>query len=53
MSTEVLEAFVGAMTVSEFCGQTDRSVDELLAFCTGSQAPKGAPPATTVADSAP
>ena len=45
MSMGVLEAFVGEMTVSELCGKTGRSVDELLAFCTGSQRP-ARPPAT-------
>ncbi len=35
MSSKVLEAFVGQMTVSEFCGRTGRSVDDLLGFCGG------------------
>jgi len=49
MSTEVLESFVGEMTVSELCGRTGRSVDELLAFCVGAQRPKSAPAAATAA----
>ncbi len=53
MSADVLEAFVGEMTVSELCARTGRSVDELLAFCTGSQRPKSAPAASTVAKKAP
>ncbi len=44
---EVLEAFVGEMTVSEICARTGRSVDELLAFCTGSQRPKIEPTGST------
>ncbi|MGH1348431.1 MAG: hypothetical protein ACRBN8_43165 [Nannocystales bacterium] len=52
MSIEVLESFVGEMTVSELCGRTGRSVDELLAFCTGSQRPS-APVAATVVEKAP
>jgi len=41
------------MTVSEICGRTGRSVDELLAFCTGSKHPKSAPVVATVAVKAP
>ena len=33
MSAEVLESFVGQMTVAELCTRTGRSVEELLAFC--------------------
>ena len=33
MSVEVLESFVGQMTVAELCNRTGRSVEELLAFC--------------------
>ena len=34
MVADVLEAFVGEMTVSELCSRTGRSIDERLAFCT-------------------
>ena len=41
------------MTVSDLCARTGRSVDELLAFCTGSQRPKSAPAAPAAAKRAP
>lgn len=40
MSAQVLESFVGQMTVSEFCARTGRSIDDLLRFCGGSGSPR-------------
>lgn len=40
MSVEVLESFVGQMTVAELCSRTGRSVEELLAFCSNSRPAK-------------
>jgi len=37
MSIQVLESFVGSMTVAEFCNRTGREVEELLAFCSSSR----------------
>jgi|GEM_PF-1505378 len=43
MSDQVLEEFIGSMTVSEFCARTGRSVEDLVEFCAGrgGSAPKG------------
>lgn len=46
MSVEVLESFVGEMTVAELCSRTGRSVEELLAFCSGRRSAKSAAPPT-------
>ncbi len=48
MSVEVLESFVGQMTVAELCNRTGRSVEELLAFCSNRR-----PAKTTPASAAP
>lgn len=50
MSVEVLESFVGQMTVAELCNRTGRSVEELLAFCSNRRPAKSTsatPKATT------
>jgi hypothetical protein len=52
MSLQVLESFVGQMTVAELCSRTGRGVEELLAFCSDRRPAKSASTSTSASASA-
>ncbi len=53
MSLQVLESFVGQMTVAELCSRTGRGVEELLAFCSDRRPAKSTSASASSADPTP